>query len=104
MMLGGTSSATALTAGAAALVREWLVTVQELTNPSAALLKALLINGTASMGVGQYGTDTVQELPTQSPNAVNGWGRSTCCRACNPPPRSRCGCSMQRRASARATR
>ncbi|NJK82147.1 MAG: S8 family serine peptidase, partial [Chloroflexaceae bacterium] len=75
VMLGGTSSATALTAGAAALVREWLVTVQELTNPSAALLKALLINGTASMGVGQYGTDTVQELPTQSPNAVNGWGR-----------------------------
>ncbi len=43
--MGGTSMATPLTAGSAALVREWLGKTRGLTNPSAALLKALIING-----------------------------------------------------------
>lgn len=43
--MGGTSMATPLTAGAVALVREYLRTRQTIANPSAALLKATLIAG-----------------------------------------------------------
>lgn len=59
----GTSMATPLTAGATALVREWLVTHRGATNPSAALLKALLIHGAF-------------QLPgAATPNPASGWGR-----------------------------
>lgn len=75
VMLGGTSMATALTAGAATLVREWLMTKRALTNPSAALMKAVLINGAADMAPGQYGTEQYREIPAERPNSVNGWGR-----------------------------
>ena len=43
--MGGTSMATPLTAGALALVREFLRTKRNIASPSAALLKALLIAG-----------------------------------------------------------
>lgn len=43
--MGGTSMATPLTAGAVALVREFLRTTRGLPGPSAALMKALLIAG-----------------------------------------------------------
>ncbi|MBI3628713.1 MAG: S8 family serine peptidase [Candidatus Rokubacteria bacterium] len=43
--MGGTSMATPLTAGAVAVLREFLRTKQSLARPSAALLKALLIAG-----------------------------------------------------------
>ena len=43
--MSGTSMATPLTAGASALVREWLIKGRNIANPSAALLKAVLING-----------------------------------------------------------
>lgn len=43
--MGGTSMATPLTAGAVALVREYLRTRQGVANPSAALLKATLVAG-----------------------------------------------------------
>ena len=43
--MGGTSMATPLTAGAMALVREFLRTRQGIANPSAALMKALVIAG-----------------------------------------------------------
>ena len=43
--MGGTSMATPLTAGATALVREFLRTKKGVANPSAALVKALLIAG-----------------------------------------------------------
>jgi hypothetical protein len=43
--MGGTSMATPLTAGAVALVREFLRTQRRIANPSAALVKALLIAG-----------------------------------------------------------
>jgi serine protease AprX len=43
--MGGTSMATPLTAGAVALLREFLRTRRGIANPSAALLKALLIAG-----------------------------------------------------------
>lgn len=59
----GTSMATPLTAGAATLVREWLTTQRGAANPSAALLKALLIHGAA-------------QLPGAAvPNPSSGWGR-----------------------------
>ncbi|MEJ2305798.1 MAG: S8 family serine peptidase, partial [Anaerolineales bacterium] len=70
---GGTSMATPLTAGAAALVREWLVDIRSITNPSAALMKAVLINGAADMSPGQY--TSPQEIPDIRPNNVSGWGR-----------------------------
>lgn len=43
--MGGTSMATPLTAGAVALIREYLRTKQKIAKPSAALLKATLIAG-----------------------------------------------------------
>lgn len=55
--MGGTSMATPLTAGAVALVREYLRTRQAIANPSAALLKATLIAG-------------ARRVPGSSPPAV----------------------------------
>lgn len=54
--MGGSSMATAVTGGALALLREQLNIQNNLANPSAALLKALLINGARSqdeISVGQ---------------------------------------------------
>ncbi|MFN2110749.1 MAG: PKD domain-containing protein, partial [Anaerolineae bacterium] len=73
---GGTSMATPLTAGAGALVRQWLQ-MQGFSNPSAALLKATLLNTTVDIAPGQYGTDATQEIPYTRPNAVAGWGRAS---------------------------
>ncbi|MFP4394550.1 MAG: S8 family serine peptidase, partial [Anaerolineales bacterium] len=73
LYMGGTSMATPLTAGGAAVVREWLVKQGGVSNPSAALLKAMLINGAADMSPGQYASP--QEIPAQRPNTVAGWGR-----------------------------
>ena len=47
MFNGGTSMATPLAAGAAALVRQYLRTVKRRANPSAALIKATLLHGAA---------------------------------------------------------
>ncbi|HLF25734.1 MAG TPA: S8 family serine peptidase [Anaerolineae bacterium] len=71
---GGTSMATPLTAGAGALVREWLTT-HGMANPSAAALKATLLNTTADIAPGQYGAGPTQEIPFERPNSVAGWGR-----------------------------
>ncbi|MDD4736438.1 MAG: S8 family serine peptidase [Kiritimatiellae bacterium] len=70
---GGTSMSTPLTAGSAALVRQYLVEQRGLTNPSAALLKGLLINGARSLSPGQYGEGEFLEVPA-GPNNVEGWG------------------------------
>lgn len=75
LYMGGTSMSTPLTAGAAAVVREWLTAHRGIANPSAALMKALLINGAADISPGQYGAGAQQETPSQRPNIVNGWGR-----------------------------
>ena len=71
---GGTSMATPLTAGMGALVREWL-TGQGAANPSAALIKATLLNTTEDMAPGQYDV-AWQEIPYARPNNVAGWGRA----------------------------
>ncbi|MFO7634472.1 MAG: S8 family serine peptidase [Caldilinea sp.] len=47
--MGGTSMATPLTAGGATVVREWLNKARGVASPSAALLKAILINGATQL-------------------------------------------------------
>ncbi|KAF5258206.1 hypothetical protein FOXYS1_11235 [Fusarium oxysporum] len=69
MFEGGTSMATPLVAGCCAILRETLVS-NGTPDPSAALIKALLINGAVELA-GQYN-------PTEagkSPNYASGWGR-----------------------------
>jgi len=58
--MGGTSMATPLVAGAAALVRQYLRTVQGIAKPPAALVKATLIAGTARIGGGSEICDNHQ--------------------------------------------
>ena len=71
--MGGTSMATPLTAGAAALTRQWLMSTGGVANPSAALIKALMINGARDMTPGQYGTGSQREI-TARPDQVQGFG------------------------------
>lgn len=72
---GGTSMATPLVSGSAALVREYLMKVKRVERPSAALVKAILLNGAKDLYPGQYGAGIGQEIPTHRPNEVEGWGR-----------------------------
>lgn len=73
---GGTSMACPLAAGAAALVREYYQTRRNVAQPSAALVKATLLVGADSLFPGQYGTGSVQEIPSgPRPNPVEGWGQ-----------------------------
>lgn len=68
--MGGTSMATPLVAGCVALIREFLAKEKGIPNPSAALVKALLVNGAGNLD-GQY-------VPTESgrvPNNSEGFGR-----------------------------
>jgi serine protease AprX len=65
----GTSMATPLVAGCVAVVRETLVK-NGMANPSAALIKALLINGAVTLP-GQYSPSEAGA----SPNSSSGWGR-----------------------------
>lgn len=93
---GGTSMSNPLTAGAATLVRQYyfdgwhpnnsLVThaapnPADGFNPSAALVKATLVNGAFDMSPGQYGGGATQEIPpnwdtgNDLPNNAEGFGR-----------------------------
>jgi hypothetical protein len=74
MFMGGTSMATPLAAGAATLVRQYYTDRESIT-PSAALIKATLVNGATNVAPGQYGTGATQEIPDARPNDVAGWGR-----------------------------
>ncbi|MDY0149850.1 MAG: S8 family serine peptidase [Kiritimatiellia bacterium] len=74
LLMGGTSMATPLTAGAAGLAREWTVTTGGVTNPSGALIKGLLINGARNMSPGQYGTGSYREISAVRPDNRQGWG------------------------------
>nr|WP_221375239.1 S8 family serine peptidase [Actinoplanes polyasparticus] len=75
---GGTSMSTPLVAGAAALVRERLVAGG--ATPSAALIKAMLINGAATMR-GQFTGEI-----TAGPNNVCGFGRVDVTATLAPAP------------------
>jgi hypothetical protein len=72
----GTSMAAPMISGMAALVRQWLAKTRQVAAPSAALVKALLLNGAANMSPGQYGTGSTREIPAAWPNSVEGWGRA----------------------------
>ena len=72
---GGTSMATPLVAGSGALVREWLAG-RGIAQPSAAAVKATLLNTTVDLAPGQYGTSATREIPAARPNSVDGWGRA----------------------------
>jgi serine protease AprX len=68
--MGGTSMAAPYVAGCAALVREYFIKTAQWTTPSAALLKATLINGTKRL----TGHDAVAPLAGE-PNFHQGFGR-----------------------------
>ncbi len=72
--MGGTSMSTPVTAGSAALVREYYTEVENVSNPSAALIKATLINGAFNLTPGQYGSGDYQEISIR-PDYSQGWGR-----------------------------
>jgi hypothetical protein len=92
---GGTSMATPLTAGAATLVRQYYTDIAGVTpvagqTPSAALIKATLINGAIDMP-GQYTSGGVPPNGAAEliPNYHEGWGRVALTNSIFPdPPRS----------------
>ncbi|KYG63549.1 serine protease [Bdellovibrio bacteriovorus] len=75
---GGTSMATPLTAGAAAVARQALVEKLNIQKPSAALMKATMIHTAVDMYPGQFGeigASRGQEILTRRPNSDEGYGR-----------------------------
>ena len=87
LYMGGTSMSTPLTAGTATLMREYLMDIIGFTNPSAALIKAALINSAEDISPGQYGTGAYQEIPDSPvPNNVEGWGRVNLANGVYPVP------------------
>ncbi|MES2965989.1 MAG: S8 family serine peptidase, partial [Bdellovibrionota bacterium] len=75
---GGTSMSTPLTAGAAAVVRQYLVENRKMAQPSGALMKATLIHTATELFPGQFGSvgkAKGQELVSRRPNNDEGFGR-----------------------------
>ncbi|PIS10792.1 MAG: serine protease [Bdellovibrio sp. CG10_big_fil_rev_8_21_14_0_10_47_8] len=72
---GGTSMATPLTAGAAALTRQFLMQKKNQANPSAALIKATLLHTAFDMFPGQYGQGSATQELQLRPNSDEGYGR-----------------------------
>jgi subtilisin family serine protease len=80
IVMNGTSMACPATAGVAALIRDHLVDYEGIADPSAALVKALLIAGADNLAPGQYQTGSYRELydnanGTGSPDYAQGYGR-----------------------------
>lgn len=81
---GGTSMATPLVAGTAALVREYLAKQKNMERPSAALVKNILMHTAFDIFPGQYGEvgkEKGQEILTARPTADAGFGRVDADRA-----------------------
>lgn len=75
---GGTSMATPLAAGGAAVARQVLQEKFQIAAPSAALIKATLVHTAVDLYPGQYGelgASRGQELLTHRPNSDEGYGR-----------------------------
>jgi hypothetical protein len=73
----GTSMATPMISGMAALTRQWLADYRVTSAPSSALLRALLLNGATDIGPGQYGASGIAEIGPAWPNNAEGWGRAS---------------------------
>jgi hypothetical protein len=75
---GGTSMATPLTSGAVAVARQMLIEKWGVQNPSAAVLKAMIMHSADDLYPGQFGEVGAakgQELLTRRPNSDEGYGR-----------------------------
>lgn len=73
----GTSAATPGVAGATALVRDWLINVKGLSEPPAALIKALIMNS------GDYIPNHVVNPSETLPGTNQGWGRVNLSNLCD---------------------
>ena len=72
MALNGSSMATAVAAGGATMVRQYLRTDTGITEPRSDLIKALLINGAEDIGTANI------------PNPSEGWGQINVANSINP--------------------
>lgn len=72
---GGTSMATPLVAGAATVAREILIKKYNIGNPSAAMVKALLMNSAQDLFPGQYGEGSPTQELQHRPDNNQGYGR-----------------------------
>ena len=70
----GTSMATPLAAGSAAVARQWCREALGVADPGQALLRALLLHGAASVYPGQFGEGPNREIPSPAPNGAEGFG------------------------------
>jgi len=84
---GGTSMATPLTAGAAAVTRQFLIEKMHIAQPTAALLKAYMLHTATEMFPGQYGQVGAaqgQEILTLRPNSDEGYGLTNVAKVVSP--------------------
>lgn len=82
---GGTSMATPMVSGAAAIVREYCIKNKSIM-PSAALVKAMLMNAATELYPGQYGSGATREIRTPRPERSEGWGRLNLANCIDDPP------------------
>jgi hypothetical protein len=72
--LSGTSMATPIVSGAAAVLRQYLREVHQMPNPTVAQMRAGLVLASETLAPGQFGIGELQEIPFESPNNVEGLG------------------------------